>query len=159
MRSTTLTGAGGFLRALDSVLRRDRVIAYAPVVVALQFALFVFTVAGAYGFLGPLSRPTSTDFTSFYAAGMLADSGHPELTYDLKAHYDAEQAATQPGIEYKYFYYPPPFLLICAAAAKLPYVWSFILFEAVGFILYLVVLRSILAERGWAVLIPFLACP
>jgi hypothetical protein len=159
MPSTTSIGANGFLRTLDTILRRDRVITYAPVVVALQFALFVFTVAGAYGFLGPLARPTSTDFTSFYAAGMLADSGHPELTYDLQAHYRAEEAATQPGIEYKYFYYPPTFLLICAAAAKLPYVWSFVIFEAFGFILYLVVLRSILAERGWGILIPFLACP
>jgi len=159
MPSTTLALGDGFLRALDAVLRRDRVIACAPVILALQLALFVFTVAGAYGFLGPLDRPTSTDFTSFYAAGMLANSGHPELTYDLQAHFRAEEAATHAGIEYKYFYYPPTFLFVCAAVAKLPYFWSFIIFEAASFFLYLIVIRAILAERSWGVLIPFLACP
>jgi alpha-1,2-mannosyltransferase len=159
MPSTTSALGDGFLRAWDAVLRRDRVIACAPIILAMQVVLFVFTVAGAYGFLGPLERPTSTDFTSFYAAGTLADSGHPELTYDLQAHYRAEEAATRPGIEYKYFYYPPTFLFVCAAVAKLPYFWSFIVFEAASCFLYLAVIRAILAERSWDVLIPFLACP
>jgi hypothetical protein len=159
MPSTTLAVGDGFLRALDALLRRDRLILYAPAVLALQLVLFVFTIAGAYGFLGPLERPTSTDFTSFYAAGVLADTSQPELAYDLQAHYRAEQAATYPGIEYKYFYYPPTFLLICSMLAKLPYVLSFIIFEAAGCILYLIVIRTLLAERGWDALIPFLACP
>jgi alpha-1,2-mannosyltransferase len=159
MPSTTLTAGDGFLRALDAVLRRERVVAYAPIILALQLVLFIFTVAGAYGFLGPLERPTSTDFTSFYAAGVLVDTGHPELTYDQSAHYDAEQTATYAGIEYKYFYYPPPYLFICSAVAKLPYACAFIVFEAVSFALYLLVVRTILAERSWGVLIPFLACP
>jgi hypothetical protein len=50
-------------------------------------------------------------------------------------------------------------LFVCAAVAKLPYFWSFIIFEAASFFLYLIVIRAILAERSWGVLIPFLACP
>jgi hypothetical protein len=89
----------------------------------------------------------------------LADAGTPELSYDQAAHDAAEQRATAPGIEYRFFYYPPVFLLLCAALARLPYLAAFVVFEAATLALCLIVMREILAERGWSAIIPGLAFP
>ena len=119
----------------------------------------LFFVAGTHGWITPLRRPVSTDFVSFYAAGRLADAGTPALVYDQAAHYAAEQAATEPGIAYNYFYYPPIFLLLCAVLARLPYLAAFVAFQTATLVPSLLVVRRILRERGWAILLPLLAFP
>jgi hypothetical protein len=148
-----------FLYALGAALDRDRVLAYCRVLLAVETAVFLFVVAGTHGLIVPLAGPTSTDFVSFYAAGALAASGAPELAYDKAAHDAAEQRATAAGIEYRFFYYPPVFLLLCAALARLPYLAAFLAFEAATLALCLIVIREILAERGWSAMIPILAFP
>ena len=125
----------------------------AAALLALELAGFAFFVAGTHGWITPLRRPVSTDFVSFYAAGRLADAGTPALVYDQAAHYAAEQAATEPGIAYNYFYYPPVFLLLCAVLARLPYLAAFVAFQAATLVPSLLVVRRILQERGWAILL------
>jgi hypothetical protein len=144
---------------LGAALDRDRVLAYCRVLLAVETAGFLFVAAGTYGLIVPLAGPTSTDFVSFYAAGVLADSGTPELAYDQAAHDAAEQRATAAGVEYRFFYYPPVFLLLCAALAHLPYLAAFLLFEVATLALCLIVMRAIVAERGWSAIIPVLAFP
>jgi hypothetical protein len=148
-----------FLYALGTPLDRNRVLAYCRILLAVETAVFLFLVAGTHGLIVPLAGPTSTDFVSFYAAGALADAGTPELAYDQAAHDAAEQRATAAGIEYRFFYYPPVFLLLCAALACVPYLAAFLVFEAATLVLCLIVMREILAERGWSAIIPILAFP
>jgi alpha-1,2-mannosyltransferase len=136
-----------------------RIMVCATVLLLLELAGFVFFVAGTHGWITPLRRPVSTDFVSFYAAGRLADAGTPALVYDQGAHYAAEQAATEPGIAYNYFYYPPIFLLLCAVLARLPYLGAFVVFQVGTLVPSLLVVRRILHERGWAILVPLLAFP
>lgn len=140
-------------------LGRDRVIGYGAVLLILEVATFLFFAAGTHGLIVRLDRPNTTDFASFYAAGTLADEGTPALVYDKAAHYAAEQRVTEPGIQYQYFYYPPVFLMICAAVARLPYLLAFVLFETVPLLLYLLVARGILEDRGWRVIVPLLSFP
>jgi alpha-1,2-mannosyltransferase len=147
------------LADLGAALDRGRVLAYCRVLLAAETAIFLFFIAGTHGLIVPLAGPASTDFVSFYAAGALADSGTPELAYDQAAHHAAEQRATAPGVEYRFFFYPPVFLLLCAALAHLPYLAAFLLFEAATFVLCLIVMRGILAERDWSATIPVLAFP
>ncbi len=154
-----VTTAARFLHALGAALDRDRVLTYCRILLAVETAVFLFLVAGTHGLIAPLAGPTSTDFVSFYAAGALADSGTPEFAYDQAAHDAAEQRATAPGIEYRFFYYPPVFLLLCAALARLPYLAAFLAFEAATLALCLTVMREILAEPGWSAVIPVLAFP
>jgi hypothetical protein len=156
--AVTITGLR-FVYALGAALDRDRVLTYCRVLLAVEIVVFLFLVAGTCGLIVPLAGPTSTDFVSFYAAGALADAGTPELSYDQAAHDAAEQRATAPGIEYRFFYYPPVFLLLCAALARLPYLAAFVVFEAATLALCLIVMREILAERGWSAIIPGLAFP
>jgi alpha-1,2-mannosyltransferase len=140
-------------------LDRRRVITLCAILLAIELGGFLFLVAGTHGWIVPLAEPTSTDFVSFYAAGSLADAGTPELAYNQPAHQAAEERATEPGIQYRFFYYPPIFLLVCAGLARLPYLEAFLVFEAASLALYLIVTRRILQETGWAALLPLLAFP
>ena len=148
-----------FYRSLGNSLDHGRILAYCGILLAIEVSCFLFLVAGTHGLIAPLSAPTSTDFVSFYAAGSLADAGTPELVYDLAAHNAAEQRATEPGVEYRFFYYPPVFLLLCALLARLPYLAAFLVFEGATLILYLIVMRNILDARSFAGLVPILAFP
>ena len=138
---------------------RTRIFAASGILLAVEIAIFLFLAAGTHGLIVPLAKPTSTDFVSFYAAGSLADAGTPQLAYDRAAHYAAEQRAAQPGITYNYFFYPPVFLLLCTVLARLPYMVAFVIFEAATLLLYLLVARTILAERDWRIFVPLLAFP
>jgi hypothetical protein len=144
---------------LEASLSRGRILACCAILLAVEFSAFVFLVAGTHGLIVPLGTPVSTDFVSFYAAGSLAAAGTPELAYDQGAHQAAEEQATEPGVEYRFFYYPPVFLLLCAALACLPYIVAFLVFEAATLVLFLIVARAILGERSAGVLVPLLAFP
>ena len=138
---------------------RDRVGAAAAILLAVELAIFALLVAGTHGLIVRLDGPTTTDFVSFYAAGILADSGTPALAYDHAAHHAAEQRAAAPGIQYQYFNYPPVFLLLCAALAQLPYLPAFLLFEGATLALWLFVGTRILGERSATALVALLAFP
>ena len=148
----------GSLKTGEFVDRRCAVI-FGGVLLAVEIAAFLFFVAGTHGWIIPLERPTTTDFVSFYGAGSLADGGAPALAYDQSAHYAAEQQATEPGIEYNFFYYPPVYLLICALFARLPYLPAFIAFEALSLLICLLVARRTVKATSWAALLPLLAFP
>jgi hypothetical protein len=143
----------------ESWLRHRYISIFCAILLAIELAGFSFLVAGTHGWIVPLTEPTSTDFVSFYAAGSLADAGTPELAYDQMAHQAAEERATEPGIQYRFFYYPPVFLLLCAGLARLPYLEAFLVFEAATLALYLIVTRRILQDTGWAALVALLAFP
>ena len=132
---------------------------YCAILFAIEVGCFLFLVAGTHGLIVPLDAPTSTDFVSFYAAGSLADAGTPELAYNQMAHHAAEEQATAPGVEYRFFYYPPVYLLLCTLLARLPYLVAFLGFEAATLAVYLIVMSRILGERTFTALVPVLAFP
>jgi alpha-1,2-mannosyltransferase len=138
---------------------RRQVMLAGAVLLVLEAVALLYFVAGTHGWIMPMHRPVSTDFVSFYAAGKLAGGGTPAVVYDHAAHYAAEQAATEPGIAYNYFYYPPVFLLVCAAFARLPYLAAFVAFQIGSLVPCLLVVRRILRLHGWAVLLTLLAFP
>lgn len=140
-------------------LDRRRVRAAAIVLLAMQLALFLFFVAGTHGWIVPVSGPTPSDFVGFYAAGSLANAGTPALAYNTAAHAAAEAAAVGPGLGLLPFNYPPTSLLLFAPIAHLPYLASFLLFEAVTLALYLFVARRILDDRSGTALLALLAYP
>src|SRR6516165_10155215 len=148
-----------FCRSLGNPPNHCHHFAYCTILLAIEVACFLFLVAGTHGLIVPLDTPTSTDFVSFYAAGSLADAGTPELAYDQTAHNAAEEQATAPGVEYRFFYYPPVFLLLCALLAGLPYLVAFLVFEAATLAVYLIVMSRILGEHTFTALVPVLAFP
>ena len=134
-----------WLRAPDRLRRAVRA------VLLLQVAGFAFMVAGTHGAFAPQPvPPTTTDFASFYAAGLLADRGQAGLAYAPVAHQAAEEGAIAPGVEEKRFLNPPVFLLVCAPLAHLPYLAAFVLFETTGFVLWLGLATRIAGGGGVA---------
>jgi len=141
-------------------LTSERAIGYAAILLFYELVagtLLTLQTHGAFGALG--GPPATTDFISFYAAGLLADSGAAQMAYHKAVHYAAEVALISPEIPYNFFYYPPIFLMACSLFAKLPYMVSFVLFEALGLCGYLYVAKKILPQRQWTVLVPLLAFP
>lgn len=151
--------AVGLYANFGGLLDRRRVAVSCAILLTLEIAFFLFTIALSHGWIIPISQPTTTDFASFYAAGVLANAGTPQLAYNEAAHFAAEQAVTSPGIEYQYFYYPPVFLMLCAALAHLPYMAAFLVFQGVTLFLYLSVAQRILDDRSSTALLVLLAFP
>lgn len=139
-------------------LDRRRVLGYGVALLVFELLAFSVAVVATHGWVVPLSEPTTTDFASFYAAGVLTNAGSPELAYDAARHFAVEHEVTG-GVNYQFFFYPPVYLLICAGLARLPYLAAFILFEAATAALYLVVARHILADHSRAATILLLAFP
>jgi alpha-1,2-mannosyltransferase len=157
-----MTFAGGDIIARlrdGSWFDRRHVRAGAIILLLVQLAAFLFIVAGTHGWIVPLTRPTTTDFVSFYAAGKLADAGTPALAYDHAAHLKVEEQATSPGIEYEFFNYPPVYQLVFTVLAPLPYLVAFLLFEGATLALWLFVGRRILDERGTTAAVALAAFP
>jgi hypothetical protein len=138
---------------------RGRLFAWALVLLIAETAVTLWFVAGTHGWIVPLDTPLTTDFASFYAAGKLAAAGTAQLAYDQVAHQAAEWAATEPGVQYQFFFYPPVFLLLAAPLAWLPYMVAFAVFEGGTLLLYLAALRPIVRPTGWRWLVPALGFP
>jgi len=124
----------------------------------LQALILGFFVAGTHGLITRGVKPTTTDYVSFYAAGALANRGAPQAAYDPATHLKAEEAATQPGIGYQYFFNPPTYLLIMSPFARLPYLASFLLMQATTLALWLWLGTSV-AGGGRAALLALLSVP
>ncbi len=146
-------------------LTRDRVMAWATVLLVLETLFVCFIAAWQNGLFFAAERQHSADYVSFHAAGQLVLAGHPALAYDQAAHLAAQHATT--GVvgdaSYQYFFYPPVFLLLCAPLALLPYGWSLGLFLAATLGLFLFAMHRLLRPtgmlQGWGWLIPVLSFP
>ncbi len=124
----------------------------------LEIATLLFLVAGTHGLIIPLDKPVTTDFVSFYAAGLQANLGQAASVYDQASHFRAEEASVGfKGFSYNYFFYPPVYLLLCQGLARLPYLPSFIAWECLSGVAYLWAIRTILPPGR--PLLPFIAYP
>jgi hypothetical protein len=140
-------------------LTRDRIIAGSQVLLLVELTILVMLALWQHGAItGQVSR-TSSDFVSFYAAGKLALAGTPALTYNQAAHFLAEQQFMVAGAPYQFFFDPPVFMLLMAPLALLPYYVSFYAFEFATLAAFLLVMRQVLREPGWAWIAPVLAFP
>lgn len=140
-------------------LTRDRVIAWATVLLVLELAFMGFIAAWQHGLFFTVENPHSADYVSFYAAGKLALAGTPALAYDQAAHLLIQQQTTNTGESYQFFFYPPVFLLLCAPLAALPYYLSYTLFQVLTLGLFLFAIKRIAQPTGWGWLIPVFAFP
>ena len=140
-------------------LDRDRIVAWAATLMAIELAFAVFIALWQHGAFFVIENPTSSDFVSFFAAGKLALSGTPALAYDQTVHYAVQQQTSMPGSPYQFFFYPPVFLFLCAALGLLPYFVAYAVFQIASLGLLLWVMRAILRESGWSWMLPILAFP
>jgi hypothetical protein len=132
-----------------------RVRGLCTVAAVVQAIVLAVMIAGTHGWIVPLKKPTTTDYASFYAAGVLANEGRPAAAYDHRQHLRAEETATAPGIDYQYFFNPPTYLLLLQPFARLPYLASFGLMEALTLAAWLALGTRVAGGGGaaWAALL------
>lgn len=140
-------------------LTKDRVMAWATVLLALEVLFIGFIAAWQNGLFFEVEKPHSADYVSFHAAGQLALAGTPELAYDQASHLAVQQRTAVTGDSYQYFFYPPVFLLLCAPLALLPYYLSYALFLVATLGLFLFAMHRIVRPTGWGWVIPVLSFP
>ncbi len=142
---------GPGMARIDALVTAPRIRGWASTALVIQLAVLAFLVIGTHGLIVTPDRPCTTDFVSFYAAGMLADGPDPARIYDPYLHDLAEQQATAVGIAYVPFFYPPVYALLCGLLAHLPYLVAFMLFEVATTTVCLLVIRAIVGPglAGW----------
>lgn len=124
-----------------------------------ELLLLAFLAMWQHGVFVPVADTPASDFASFYAAGKLALAGTPQLAYDQAAHYLAQQQTTDPGAAHQYFFYPPVYLILCAGLASMPYLVAFAVFQVGTLGMFILMMRSLLGEKGVGWLAPLLAFP
>lgn len=128
-------------------LTRERVRAYAIIVLAVEGVALLIMLARSYDLFLPIDPPLSFDYMSFYAAGDLTDHGGAALAYDEEIHGQTEKRIYgDPRIPYFGFYYPPIYELLCAGLAAMPFAASYVIFMVVGAGAYFWVLRRTLRD-------------
>jgi hypothetical protein len=139
-------------------LHRERMRAYALILLLLNAGAMLVIGARALGLFLPLPGPATLDFDSFWAAGRLVLDGTPALAYDMAAHRAVEHAVYgRDDIGYNFFFYPPMLLPLCALVAALPFAWAFVAWDAGQILLFAAGLRGVLGRK--ATLLPCLAFP
>jgi len=83
-----------------------------------------------------------------WAAGRLVLEGHPATAYDWTIHKQAEVEALGHWVDaYISWAYPPPFLFVATELARLPYFAAFVIWMAVTWPAFALVLRGIVGHR------------
>ncbi len=126
-----------------SWLTRERVKLVAIAVLVASIAGLAFLVVTAHGLVDIRGRPLGTDFSDVYAAGSYVLDGTPDLPFDPVRQHAREQQIFGDATPFYGWHYPPLFLFIAAALALMPYGTALIVWQAITFGLYLLMMRSI----------------
>jgi hypothetical protein len=128
-------------------LNRQRIRLWALAVLAASAIGFVFLIVTADGLNDYQGRPLGTDFSNVYAAGTYVLDGQPAAPFDWPAQYAREQAIFGTSTPFYGWHYPPFFLFVAGALATMPYPLALAIWQGATLILYLLMIRAILAAR------------
>ena len=124
----------------------ERVSAVALISGIAGIAMLAILFLGGRGTVDPFGTPIGSDFTAFWNAGHLANSGHAASAYDPEV-LNADLRATH-GVDYSMAWvYPPTFFFLFSPLAKLPYLTALLLWWSLSFAAVAVVLSAILKDR------------
>src|SRR5580698_4163647 len=97
--------------------------------------------------IGADGKNIFNDFTTIWAAGKMALTGHAAQAYDWSQLKPVDESIVGPITGYLGWPYPPTFLLVASALALLPYVSAFFVWVFGTFVAYVVVIRAIIGDR------------
>ena len=117
---------------------------YPLVLVGLGALVLLGLILTADGLVDRTGKPIGTDFSSVYAAGVLAGAGEPEAAYDPARQHAAEIAVFDGrDVPFYGWHYPPMFLAAAALLALFPYGLALFVWMALTLPAYLAVIRAI----------------
>jgi alpha-1,2-mannosyltransferase len=118
-------------------LNRPRLKAYATVFLSVLVLAAVGWLLKAHGLIDPAGHPVGADFLNVYAAGLMANAGHPADVYDWAKHAAVEHSVILYD-GYFGWHYPPMFLFFAEPLAWLSYRPALVVYLVVTFAAYLV---------------------
>jgi hypothetical protein len=101
--------------------------------------------------IGPAGHGIPTDFVNVWSAGQFAREGHAAAAYDWGIQKELQLRILGQGYPGNFaWHYPPPFLLVAALLASMPYVTAYMIWPAVSFVPYAIMMRAIVGRPfGW----------
>lgn len=123
------------LRRADWI-NRPRLRAYATIFLSVLLLAAIGWLLKSHGLIDPAGHPIGTDFLNVYAAGLMANAGHPADVYDWAKHGAVEHSVI-PYDGYFGWHYPPMFLFFAGPLAHLAYIPALIVYIGVTFAAYL----------------------
>ena len=125
---------------------RMRFVAWAVLVASLIG--FGYLVATAHDSVDVLGRPLGTDFSNIYAAGTYVLEGKAAAPFDPALQHAREQAIFGQDTPFYGWHYPPFLLFVAGTFALVPYGLALAAWQIATFLLYLLMIRAILAAAG-----------
>lgn len=123
-------------------LNKERLTVYPRIFVAVYLIIYAYWIFSGSGIIDRNNNPIGGDFIGFWAASKIILSGNPSDVYNHEKLFTTEQKIT--GVPYLIpIFYPPSYLLLIAPLALLPYFFSLIIWLAITFLLYLLIVRRI----------------
>ncbi|MDB5596875.1 MAG: hypothetical protein JWM36_3836 [Hyphomicrobiales bacterium] len=129
-------------------LTRERVTAYAGMLVAGYAVTAILVVGTSQGMLDRLGRPVGTDFAMLWTAGLAVLHGDAELPFSLSRLAAMMAALFGPEAGVTPWHYPPYFLPVAAALAALPYFWALALWQGGTLCLYLAAMLASMSQSA-----------
>lgn len=115
-------------------------------------AMLLFLYLTARGTVDAYGRALGTDFSVFWNAGHLANTGHAIDAWDVGKFNAAAYATHQAQVPASAWLYPPVFLFVACALALLPYVAALIAWQLLSLGLAGSALTAILKDRRAALI-------
>jgi hypothetical protein len=119
---------------------------------AVCVGTLLFLYLGAHGTVDAFGRALGTDFSVFWNAGHLANTGHAVDAWNVDKFNDAAFATHQAKVPASAWLYPPVFLFVAATLALLPYVAALISWQLASLAIAGLALASVLKDRRAALI-------
>lgn len=126
-------------------LTQQRIRLWALAVLAASVVGLAYLIVTADGLNDFRGEPIGTDFSNVYAAGSYVLDGKPAAAFDWPAQHARERQIFGDKTPFYGWHYPPYFLFIAGALATMPYWLALIVWQVATLILYVLMVRAILA--------------
>lgn len=124
--------------------------AIGPVRTACKLLALLFLLVVATALSSNFVNPYAMDFSSYWAAAVLALDGNPAGAYDLAVHGAVQSSAVTLDGPMP-FAYPPPFLILLLPFGLLPFAAAAALWVVTTYGFYFAAAKRLLPDSGWLV--------
>ena len=114
---------------------------------AVGVATLLFLWLTAHGSVDAFGRALGTDFSVFWNAGHLANTGHAADAWDVGKFNTAAYATHQAQVPASAWLYPPVFLFVACSLAELPYLAALLIWQLMSLGFAGSALSTILGDR------------
>lgn len=119
-----------------------RLFAYPLIFLTVYMIAAIAWLSMSSNMLDPREKPLGYDFITFWAGSWLSLNDSPAAVFDPAAIVAAERIAVPASEKIFLWHYPPTFLLMVTPLSLLPYLAAYLLWVAVTFAAYALVIRK-----------------